>query len=166
MSGSTSAPRVISLALFASGPLFSLCRNTSVSTSHFSPWSKDLAPCSTWLATHSGPSWRAGCFWSCLSCACQVPCTVSCCSALRTFSTKGCGSSPTVPFCADVPSLPVQFVPSQLTPSPRTPPARPRQPPCQACCCVPVPASLVLCLMRLFWSILFTHTNQDKLQTH
>lgn len=114
---------MISSALSASGPLFSFCRNTHVSTSHFSPWSKDLAPCSTWLAAHSGPSWRAGCFWSCLSCTCQVPCTVSCCSASRTFSTKGCGSSPTVPFCADVPSLPVQPLPSQLTPSPRTPPA-------------------------------------------
>lgn len=129
MSGSTSAPKVVSSALSASDPLFSLCRNTHISTSHSSPWSKDLAPCSTWLAAHSGPSWRAGCFWSCLSCTCQVPCTVSCCSASRTSSTKGCSSSPIVSFCADVPPLLVQSVPSQLTPSPCTPPARPHQPP-------------------------------------
>lgn len=140
MSGSTSTPRVISSALSASGPLFSLCRNTHVSTSHFSPWSKDLAPCSTWLAAHSGPSWRAVCFQSCLSCTCQVPCTVTCCSASRTFFTKGCSSSPTVPFCAAVPSLLVQSVPSQLTPSPRTPPARPRQPPVPSLSLRPCPS--------------------------
>jgi len=163
MSGSTPAPRVVSSALSAYDLLFSLCRNTHVSTSHFSPWSKDLAPCSTWLAAHLGPSWRDDCFWSCLSCTCQVPCTVSCCSTLRIFFTKGCGSSPAVPFCADVPSLPVQSVHSQLTPSPPTPSARPHH---QTCCSVPVPGSLVLCLMHLFWSILFTHTNQDHLQTY
>lgn len=31
---------------------------------------------------------------------------------------------------------------------------------------VPVPASLVHCLLHLFWSILVTHTNQDNLPTH
>lgn len=129
MSASTSAPRVISSALSASGPLFSLCRNTHVSTSRSSPWSRDLAPCSTWLAAPSGPSWRDGCFRSCLICTCQVPCTVFCCLASRTFFTKGCGSSPMVPFIADAPSLPVWSVPSQLPPSPCAPPARPPEPP-------------------------------------
>lgn len=36
---------------------------------------------------------------------------------------------------------------------------------CQACCCVPVPTSLVLCIMYLFWTILFVHTNLERLQT-
>lgn len=104
--------------------LSSLCRNTHVSTSHFSPWGTDLAPCSTWLAALSGPSWRAGCFWSCPSYTCQVPCTSSCCSASRTFSTRGCGSSPAVPFGVDVPSLPMQSV---LSPQPT--PTWPHWPP-------------------------------------
>lgn len=32
---------------------------------------------------------------------------------------------------------------------------------CQACCCVPVPISLGLCIVHLFWSILFVHTNPE-----
>lgn len=144
--------------------LSSLCRNTHVSTSHFSPWGTDLAPCSTWLAALSGPSWRAGCFWSCPSYTCQVPCTSSCCSASRTFSTRGCGSSPAMPFSVDVPSLPMQSVlsPHPLPLSPLLPGHI--GPLCQACCYIPVPTSLVLCLMHLFWSILFVHTSQHRLQ--
>lgn len=145
--------------------LSSLCRNTRVSTSRFSPWGTDLAPCSTWLAALSGPSWREGCFWCCPSCTCQEPCTSSCCSASRMFSTRGGSSSPVVPFCADVPSLPTPSVlPSYLLPS--STPACPHQPLCQACCCAPVPTSLVLCIMHLFWSLLFVHTNPERLWTN
>ncbi|KAL9869773.1 ankyrin repeat and SOCS box protein 10 isoform 1-T1 [Geothlypis trichas] len=54
----------------------------------------------------------------------------------------------------------------QLPPSPH--PILPGHisPLCRACCCVPVPASPVLCIMHLFWSVLFVQTNPDRLQTN
>lgn len=138
--------------------LVSLCRNTRVSTSPFSPWGTHLAPCSTWLAARSGASWRAGCCWCCPSCTCPAPCTSSCCSASRTFSTKGSSSSPALPFCADVPPLPVQSV-LYSSPLPLTPSCLATSAPCAepaavsqsqpALCCASCTCFGAFCLSRL-----------------
>ncbi|XP_063016718.1 ankyrin repeat and SOCS box protein 10 isoform X3 [Melospiza melodia melodia] len=62
--------------------------------------------------------------------------------------------------------LPVQSVLWQLPPSPQSILPGHISPLCQACCWVPVPASLLLGIMHLFGSVLFVHANPDRLQTN
>lgn len=108
-----------------SDPLLPPCRSTPVSTSRCSPWSRDPAPCSTWPAARSGPSWRGGCSRCSPSCTCPAPCTASCCSALRMFSTE-CGPTSHRAFLCRRYILPADPFPLAAPCQPLCCPCRPR----------------------------------------